>query len=177
MLGFNARPKVCLQTSLKYSVTSSISCRFKSVTMTKMSSHRISCIPRKSINSGSCSSLHLERRGRRGDHKEARSHHCEYYWHHRESPLLHRFMVVDVCSPRSVEGNQAPGIHSPAEYVLWDKDPLIPKEYLALLRGVRDVFSFTNSLEPIPIRVVSMFEPFIDEKIRRVAIEGFTDEF
>jgi len=107
---------------------------------------------------------------------EARSHHCEHYWHHRKSPLLHRFMVVDVRGPSSVEGDQAPSIHGPAEDVLWHKDPLAPKEYLAFLRSIRDVFSFADPLEPVPIRVVSVLEPFIDEEICRVAIKGLADE-
>ena len=85
-------------------------------------------------------------------------------------------MVVDVCGPRSVEGDQAPSVYSPAENVLWDENSLTPKEYLVLFHGIRDVFSFTDPLEPIPIRVVSMFEPFIDEEIGRVAIEGFADK-
>ena len=175
MLGFSVRPKVFLQTSLKYSVTSSISCRFKSVTMMKISSHRWSCIPRKSISSGSCGRPHLERCGRKEDHREAETHHCEHYWHHRKSPLLHGFMVVDMRSPCSVEWDQAPSVHSPAEDVLWHEDSLVPKKHLALLRSIGDVFSFADSLEPIPIRVVSMLEPFIDEEIRRVAIEGLAD--
>ena len=54
MDGLHVRPYACLQTSLKYSVTSSISCRFRSVTMMKISSQPISCIPRRIINSGSC---------------------------------------------------------------------------------------------------------------------------
>jgi len=85
-------------------------------------------------------------------------------------------MVIDVRCPCSVEGDQAPSIHGPAEDVLWYENPLVPKEYLALLCGVRDVFSFTDSLEPIPIRVVPVFEPLIDEEIRRVTIEGFANE-
>lgn len=79
-------------------------------------------------------------------------------------------------SPRSVEGNQTPSIHGPAEYVLWHENPLIPEEYLTLRRGVRDVFPFAHPLEPIPIRVVTVLEPFIDEEIRRVTIEGLADE-
>ena len=78
--------------------------------------------------------------------------------------------------PSSVEGDQAPSVHSPAKDVLWDENTLVPEEYLALFRRIRDVFSFTDSLEPIPVRVVSVFEPFIDEEIRRVAIEGLADE-
>lgn len=85
-------------------------------------------------------------------------------------------MVVDVGSPCSVEGDQAPSIYGPAEDILWDKDPLVPEEDLVLLCGIRDVLSFADPLEPIPIRVVPVLEPFIDEKIRRVAIEGLADE-
>ena len=80
-------------------------------------------------------------------------------------------------SPCSVEGDQAPSIHSPAEDVLWDENPLVPKEYLALLRGIGDVFPLADPLEPLPIRVVSVFEPFIDEQIRGVAIKGLANEF
>jgi len=54
MLGLHGRPKEWLHTSLKYSVTSSISCLFKSVTMMCTSSHPESCIPLKSISSGNC---------------------------------------------------------------------------------------------------------------------------
>jgi len=82
-----------------------------------------------------------------------------------------------VRSPGSVEGDQAPSIHGPAEDVLWHKDPLAPKEHLAFLRNIRDVLSFADSLEPVPVRVVSVLEPFIDEKICRVAIEGLADKF
>jgi len=85
-------------------------------------------------------------------------------------------MMVDVRGPCSVEGDQAPSVHSLAEDVLWDESSFVPEEYLALLCGICDVFSFADSLEPIPIRVVSVFEPFIDEEIRRVAIEGLADE-
>ena len=85
-------------------------------------------------------------------------------------------MVVDVSGPSSVKGNQAPSVYSPAEDVFWDENTLVPEEYLALFRRVYDVFSLADSLEPIPIRVVSVFEPFIDEEIRRVAIEGLADE-
>jgi len=81
-----------------------------------------------------------------------------------------------MCGPRPVEGDQAPSIHGPTEDVLWDENPFVPKEYLALFSCIRDVFSFADSLEPIPIRVVSVLEPFIDEEIRRVAIEGLADE-
>lgn len=85
-------------------------------------------------------------------------------------------MMVDMSRPRSVEGDQTPSIHGPTEDVLWDEGPLVPKEHLTLLSGVRNVFSFTDSLEPIPVRVVSVFEPFIDEEICRVAIERLADE-
>jgi len=54
MLGLHGRPNKWLHTSLKYLVTSSISCLFKSVTMMCTSSHPESCIPLKSISSGNC---------------------------------------------------------------------------------------------------------------------------
>jgi len=85
-------------------------------------------------------------------------------------------MMVDVGGPRSVEGDQTPCVHGPAEDVLWDEDALVPKEYLTLFRGIRDVLSLADPLEPVPIRVVTVLEPFIDEEIRRVAIEGFADK-
>jgi len=85
-------------------------------------------------------------------------------------------MMVDMGGPRSVEGNQPPCVHGPAEDIFWDEDPLVPKENLALFRGICDVLSFADSLEPVPIRVVTVLEPFIDEEIRRVAIEGLADE-
>jgi hypothetical protein len=79
--------------------------------------------------------------------------------------------------PCSVEGDQPTSIHGPAEDVLWDECPLVPKEDLTLLRSICHVLSFTNSLEPIPIRVVPVLQPFIDEEICRVAIESLANEF
>ena len=84
--------------------------------------------------------------------------------------------MVDMSGPCPVERDQAPSIHGPTEDVFWDESSLVPKEYLSFLRSIRDVFSFADSLEPIPIRVVPVFEPFIDEEICRVAIEGLADE-
>ena len=86
-------------------------------------------------------------------------------------------MVVDVRGPRPVEGDQAPSIHRPTEDVLWHENPLVPEKYLILFRDIGDVFSLADSLEPVPVRVVSVLEPFIDEEICRVAIEGLADEF
>lgn len=85
-------------------------------------------------------------------------------------------MVVDMSRPCSVEGDQTPCIHGPTEDVLWDEGSLVPQEHLPLLGGVRNVLSFTNPLEPVPIRVVSVFEPFIDEEICRVTIESLANE-
>lgn len=79
--------------------------------------------------------------------------------------------------PGSVEGDQTPSIDGPAEDVLWDERLLVPKEDLTFFRSISDVFSFPDSFEPVPIRVVSVFEPFIDEEICRVAIESLADEF
>ena len=85
-------------------------------------------------------------------------------------------MMIDVGRPCSVEGDQAPCVYGPAEDVLWDEDALVPEKNLTLFRSVRDVLSLADPLEPVPIRVVTVLEPFIDEQIRRVAIEGLANE-
>ena len=84
--------------------------------------------------------------------------------------------MVDVCRPRPVEGDESASIDRPAEDIFWNEDAFIPQQDLTGPRGVCSVFAFAYPLKPIPIRVVSVFEPFIDEKIRRVAIEGLADE-
>jgi hypothetical protein len=81
-----------------------------------------------------------------------------------------------VTGPRPLDGDQAPSIHGPAKDVIWGGETLVPKEHLALLRSVRDVFPFTNSCEPFRVRVVSVFEPFADVDLGRVVLESLADE-
>ena len=85
-------------------------------------------------------------------------------------------MVVDMIRPGSVEGDQTPSIDCSAEDILWHESSFVPEEHLILLGDMRNMFSLANSLKPVPVRVVPVFEPFIDEEICRVAIDGLADE-
>ena len=51
-----------------------------------------------------------------------------------------------------------------------------PSFQLALLRSVANVFPFADSLKPVPLHVVSVFGPFIDDEINHIAIGGLADE-
>lgn len=84
--------------------------------------------------------------------------------------------MVDVCRPRPVEGDESASIDCPAENIFWNEDALIPQQDLTGPCGVCSVFAFTYPLKPIPIRVVTVFEPFVDEEICSVAVEGFTTQ-
>lgn len=174
MLCLHVRPKACRHTSLKYSVTSSISCRFKSVTMMKISSQPESCMPRSSMSSGSCARPSDE-------HKEQNTrkiaHHRKNHRHHRQLPLLHRSVVIYMCRPSSIEGNEAPRIDRATKDVLWHEFAFAPNDnLLALSMGM---FAISDIPKPLVIGVVSviaMFEPFVYQRVCRVVIEGSFDQ-
>lgn len=81
-----------------------------------------------------------------------------------------------MCRPCPIQWNEPPCVDRPAENILWDKNALIPEQNLTPSRGICSVFAFPDSLKPIPVRVVAMFEPFVDEEICGVAVEGFADQ-
>jgi hypothetical protein len=85
-------------------------------------------------------------------------------------------VVVYVCRPCPVERDKSKGIHRPAENIFWDKNAFVPEQNLTLPRGVCSMFALTDPLEPIPVRVIAMFQPLVNKEIRGIAFESFTDE-
>lgn len=97
--------------------------------------------------------------------------------HHRQLPILHRAMVIDMCGPRAVEWDQPPGIDGAAKDVLGYELAFIPEQHLLHMR--MGTLSFSDALKPVEIRIVpvsAMLKPFVDEHIRRVAIQSLFDE-
>lgn len=85
--------------------------------------------------------------------------------------------MIYVCRPRPVKWDKPPRVHRPAENILWDENAFIPEQDLTRSRGVCSVFAFSDPLKPVPVRVIAMFEPFVDEEICSVAVERFANKF
>jgi hypothetical protein len=88
-------------------------------------------------------------------------------------------VVVDVCGPCAVERNEARGVDSAQEYILGHKVALVPDEHLLaahelLLHG--RVAAFAYAQEPVPVRVVPVLEPFVDQDVRRVVVQRLANE-
>lgn len=83
--------------------------------------------------------------------------------------------MVDVGTPGAVEGDQTTGVDGSAEDVLWDKVPFAPDYYLAP-KGVGCMLALADCLEPFPVRVVTMLEPFVDQHVSGIMVECFAYE-
>ena len=107
------------------------------------------------------------------------THHCEYYWHHGELPVLHRAMVVHMGGPRTVEGYKPCCVHGSHKDVLWYEVAFAPGKQLfsSLQRVQRRVPALTHMHKPVPVRVVAVLQPFVDEHVGRVVVKCFADEF
>jgi hypothetical protein len=107
------------------------------------------------------------------------THHCEYYWHHGELSVLHRAMVINVRGPRTVEGYEPCGVHGAHKDVLRHEVAFTPSKHLfSSLQGMqRGVPALADMHEPVPVRVIAMLEPFVDEHVGRVVVKCFADEF
>ena len=81
--------------------------------------------------------------------------------------------------PRTVEGYEPCGVHSAHEDVLRHKVAFTPSEQLfSSLESVQcRVPALAHMHKPVPVRVIAMLEPFVDEHVGRVVVECFADEF
>jgi hypothetical protein len=177
---FTVCPNVYWHTNLKYSVAASISARFISVTIIKISSQPWSCMPRRSMSSGSWTTgwdqaLFFSPRAT----FMPPTHHRENYRHHRKLSILHRPMMVYMRGPSTVEGYKPCGVDGTHEDVLWDEIAFTPNKQLITTsqRAQRRVSAFAHAQEPIPVRVVAVLEPFVDQHVGRVVVERLADEF
>ena len=81
--------------------------------------------------------------------------------------------------PCTVEGDHASGVYRPHENVLRNKVALAPSQQLfpALQRAQGRVSAFAHAHKPLPVRVVAVLQPLVDQHVRRVVVQRFTDEF
>src|SRR6266850_2652813 len=107
------------------------------------------------------------------------THHREYHRHHGKLSILHRAMMVYMRGPGTVEGYEPRGVHGTHEDVLWDEITLAPSEQLvsASKREQGRVSTLAHAQEPVPVRVVAVLEPFVDQHVGRVVVERLADEF
>jgi hypothetical protein len=81
--------------------------------------------------------------------------------------------------PGTVEGYKPCGVHGAHKDVLRDKVAFAPsKQLFSSLQTMQcRVPTLAHMHKPIPVRVIAMLEPFVDEHVGRVVIESFADEF
>ena len=81
--------------------------------------------------------------------------------------------------PRTVEGYKPCSVHGAHKYVLRDKIAFAPsKQLFSSLQTMQcRMPALTYMHKPVPIRVIAMLEPFVDEHVGRVVVESFADEF
>ena len=84
-------------------------------------------------------------------------------------------MMVDMGCPSSIDRNQASSVHSPAENVLRNEFALIPNERLTPV-SIRCMFPLAYATKPIPVRVIVMLQPFVDETIGALVIKSFAHQ-
>jgi hypothetical protein len=79
-------------------------------------------------------------------------------------------MVVHMRRPRTVEGYKPCSVHGAHKDVLRDKITFAPsKQLFSSLQTMHcRVPALTHMHKPIPVRVIAMFEPFVDEHVGRV---------
>jgi hypothetical protein len=104
-----------------------------------------------------------------------RAHHREHHGHHRELSILHRTVVINMGGPGPIEWYQASRIHRPTKNVLGDKLALVPDEHLAAL-SVRCMLSLPYAAKPIPVRVIAMFKPLVNQAIGAFVVKGLAHQ-
>src|SRR6266478_6850544 len=100
------------------------------------------------------------------------THHCEHHRHHGELSVLHGAMVVHMRRPRTVEGYKPCCVDGAHKDVLRDKVAFAPsKQLFSALQTLQcRVPALAHMHKPVPVRVIAMLEPFVDEHVGRVVI-------
>ena len=62
------------------------------------------------------------------------AYHAENHGHHGKA--IHGAMVVDMCDPGAVEGDETVGVDGAGENVLWDKVAFVPEKNLVAAGNV-----------------------------------------
>ena len=87
--------------------------------------------------------------------------------------------MVHMRGPGTVEGYKPRGVDGTHEDVLGDEIALAPGEQLipASERAQRRVSALAHAQEPVPVRVVAVLEPLVDQHVGRVVVERLADQF
>ena len=88
-------------------------------------------------------------------------------------------MVVYMRGPGTVERDHASGVYRAHEDVFGYKVALAPsKHLLSALQSVQSrVSAFAHAHKPVPVRVVAVLKPLVDQHVRRVVVKRFADKF
>ena len=86
--------------------------------------------------------------------------------------------MVYMCGPGTIERYEPRGVDGTHEDVLRDEIALAPSEQLiSTPEGAqRRVPALAHAQEPVPVRVVAVLEPFVDQDVGRVVVERLADE-
>lgn len=84
-------------------------------------------------------------------------------------------MVVDVGRPGTVEWNESASIDRATEDIFWDEVSFVPSNNLAS-KSVSSMLALPDILEPFPVRVVTVFEPLVDEDVSGIVVERFANK-
>ena len=87
--------------------------------------------------------------------------------------------MVHMRRPGTVEGYKPCCVHGAHKDVLRDKVAFAPsKQLFSSLESMQcGVPALAHMHKPVPVRVISMFESFVDEHVGRVVVKSFADEF
>lgn len=86
--------------------------------------------------------------------------------------------MVYMCGPGTIERYEPRGVDGTHEDVLRDEIALAPSEQLiSTPEGAqRRVSALAHAQEPVPVRVVAVLEPLVDQDVGRVVVERLADE-
>jgi len=76
--------------------------------------------------------------------------------------------------PSPIEWDQPSTVDSPAEDVFGHELALVPHKKLVVFASM---LSLANTLKPVPIRVIAVFEPFVDKQIGGSMIQTLAHQF
>lgn len=85
-------------------------------------------------------------------------------------------MVIDMGRPCSIQRDQSTSVDSPAKDVFGHEFALVPHKKLAD-SAVDSMLSLADTAEPVPVGVVAVFKPFINEHIGGIVVKTLANEF
>lgn len=87
-------------------------------------------------------------------------------------------MVVNMCGPSAIKGDKTGGVDRAYKDVLRHEISFAPeKELSAAKKDIGRMAALAYALKPVPVRVVAVLEPFVDQDVSSIVIEFLADEF